>query len=115
MKKSFLLLTISAIALQLTAATSVYKVELLRDSLVDGHLLKPGTYEISIKDTSEITLKHGKHALDVPAREETSASKYEETELLYQNEKTLEGIRLGGTNLELSFETPAGDGSAQGR
>jgi hypothetical protein len=94
-----------------SAATGTFRVSILQDSVVDGKTLKAGDYKLEIQNNMAV-LKHGKDSIQLPAREETSASKFSQTEIQYTNNNDLQEIRIGGTNTKVVFtqDNTAGGG-----
>lgn len=86
-----------------SAATGTYKISIFQDSTIDGKQVKAGDYKVEVKDNNTAVLKHGKQAIELPAREETSPSKFDTTELQYTNNNDLQEIRVGGTNTKIVF------------
>jgi hypothetical protein len=87
----------------LSAAGVTYKVSLLDDSIVAGKQVKAGDYKIELKDNSTAVLVHGKKSIEVPAKAETSPTKFSTTEIQYTNNNDLQEIRIGGTNTKIVF------------
>jgi hypothetical protein len=96
------LIALTAAATCVLAANTTYKVSLLQNSIVDGKQLKAGDYKIEING-STATLKQGKKAIEVPAREETSSNKFAVTEIQFDNKNDLQEIHVGGTTTTIIF------------
>ena len=94
-----------------SAATGTFKVTILQNSVVDGKKLKAGDYKLEMLNNVAV-LKHGKDIVRLPAREETSASKFAATEIQYTNNNDLQEIHIGGTNTKIVFtqDNTAGGG-----
>ncbi len=87
------------------AANHSYHMTLAQDSVVEGKTLKAGDYKVTF-DNGNAVIKSGKDSIEVPAREENDATKFQSTSLLY-NENTLNEVRFGGTHMKLVFEGEA--------
>ncbi len=99
-----ILLTLTTAGLMtLSAAGVTYKVSLLDNSVVAGKQVKAGDYKVELKDNNTAVLMHGKNSIEVPAKEETSPTKFATTELQYTNNNDLQEIRIGGTNTRIVF------------
>jgi hypothetical protein len=99
-----LLLTLSSTALlTLSAASLSYKISLLDDSVVSGKQVKAGDYKLELKDSNTAVLMHGKKSIEVPARAETSPTKFANTEIEYSNNRDVREVRIGGTNTTIVF------------
>ena len=94
---------IAAGALTLSAAGVTYKVSLLDDSVVAGKQVKAGDYKVELKDNNTAVLVHGKKSIEVPAKTETSPTKFSQTEIQYSSDNNLQEIRVGGTNTKIVF------------
>lgn len=92
------------------AATGSYKVNLMQSSTLDGNHLKAGTYRVEVKNDTA-TLKHGKTAVEVPAREETATTKFANTQMVYMK-NNLQEIDIGGSHTRIVF--PASGHTATG-
>jgi hypothetical protein len=106
--KVFVIALAAASALSLSAAPASYKVSVLQNSTVDGHEVKAGNYKVEMKDNNTAVLKHGKQAIEVPAREEASPTKYASTELQYTNNNDLQEIHIGGSTTKIVFAGETG-------
>ncbi len=85
----------------MTASADSYRVSLHQDAKVDGKEIKTGDYKIEVKNDTAV-MKRGKETIEVPVRTETVASKFNNTQIQYNN-NTIQEIRLGGTNTKLVF------------
>ncbi|HZS54160.1 MAG TPA: hypothetical protein VFA65_07135 [Bryobacteraceae bacterium] len=105
------LLTLATAGMMILSAAGVsYKVSLLDDSVVAGKQIKAGDYKVELKDNNTAVLMHGKKSIEVPAKAETSPTKFATTEIQYSNNNQLQEIRVGGTNTKIVFgdaSTPA--------
>jgi hypothetical protein len=110
--KKTLLLSFIALGSMAFAASNTAKVNLLRDSIIEGKTLKAGEYKVSVENGTAV-LKRGKESIEVPAREETAPSRFSETELTYKDDTNLEEIHLGGTHTKIVFEGAAPEHSTQ--
>jgi hypothetical protein len=102
MLNKVLLTLITAGVMTLSAAGLTYKVSLLDDSVIAGKQVKAGDYKLELKDNNTAVLVHGKKSIEVPAKTETSPTKFGTTEIEYSN-KDLQEIRIGGTNTRIVF------------
>lgn len=102
LKKIVLTLTTAGL-MTLSAAGVTYKVSLLDNSVVAGKQIKAGDYKVELKDNNTAVLMHGKKSIEVPAKEESSPTKFATTELQYTNDNQLQEIRVGGTNTRIVF------------
>lgn len=99
--------TVGAVAAM--AATGTYKVNLMQNSILDGKQLKPGTYKVDVVNDMA-TLKHGKTTVTAPAREETAQNKFQNTQMVYNN-NNLQEIDIGGSHTKIVF-TGSGNATA---
>ncbi len=92
------------------AASNAHSVDLYQDSTIGGEEVKAGTYKVEMKDNLAV-LKHGKDSVQVPAREETTAKKFDTNQVLYSNNQVRE-IDFGGTHTKIVFggSNPTGSG-----
>ena len=92
------------------AASSTHSVDFYQDSTINGQQLKAGTYKVEVENNMA-TLKQGKNTVQVPAREETSPSKFASNQIVYSNNQVQE-IDFGGTHTKLVFRgsNPASSG-----
>jgi hypothetical protein len=102
MKKT-LLLSIAVFGVTAFASSNTFKMSLTQDSVVEGKTLKAGDYKVSFENGNAV-IKQGKETIEVPAREETEASKYQTTSLMYQDQGNLSEVRFGGTHTKIVFE-----------
>lgn len=103
MFNKFVLTLATVGVMTLSAASATYKVSILQNSVVDGKQLKAGDYKVEMKDNNTAVLKHGKEAIELPAREETSPQKFSTTEMQYTNNNDLQEIRIGNTHTRIVF------------
>jgi hypothetical protein len=80
-----------------------FKITLTQDSVVEGKTLKAGDYKVSFENGNAI-IKQGKDVIQVPAREENDAMKFESNSLVYQNDGKLSEVRFGGTHTKIVFD-----------
>jgi hypothetical protein len=99
LKKLFLSFTTVAL---MVASAATYNVTLFQDSKVNGKSLKPGEYRLEVKDNA-VVLKNKKDVTEAAARTETSAKKFSDTSVLYNNRDEVTEIRLGGTTTKVIF------------
>ncbi len=102
------LLTLTTAGLMaLSAAGMTYKISLLDDSTIAGKQIKAGDYKLELKDNNTAVLTHGKKAIEVAAKAETSPNKFQTTEIEYTNNNQVHEIRIGGTNTKIVFTDAA--------
>ena len=101
-----MLLTFVAFGTVAFGASNTFKVNLNQDCVIEGKVVKAGSYKISLENGNAV-LKNGKDLIAVPAHEETEPSKVESTELLFKDNTNLQGIRFGGTSTEIVFNGAA--------
>ncbi len=94
-----LILSFTTVAL-MVASAATYNVTLFQDSKVNGKSLKPGDYRLEVKDNA-VVLKNKKDVTEAAARTETSAKKFSDTSVLYNNKDEVTEIRLGGTTTKI--------------
>jgi hypothetical protein len=94
-----LILSFTTVAL-MVASAATYNVTLFQDSKVNGKSLKPGEYRLEVKDNA-VVLKNKKDVTEAAARTETSAKKFSDTSVLYNNKDEVTEIRLGGTTTKI--------------
>jgi hypothetical protein len=111
MKKT-LLLSFAVLGVSAFASSNTFKMSLTQDSVVEGKTLKAGDYRVSIENGNAL-IKQGRETIEVPAREETEASKYASTSLMYQDEGKLSEVRFGGTHTKIVFEGAASMNTGQ--
>jgi hypothetical protein len=87
------------------AGDKTFEVNLVQDSVINGQTVKAGSYRVGFENDKAV-LKHGKQVIEVPAREETVANKFESNEVTYTEKNNLRQINLGGTHTKLIFGTP---------
>lgn len=104
MLKKILVTFTTAGVMVLSAAGHTYKISLTDNSVIDGKQVKAGDYKLELKDPNTAVLMHGKNVIELPAKQETNATKYETTEFEYTNNKDLKEIRFGGTNTKIVFD-----------
>jgi hypothetical protein len=68
--------------------------------------LKPGEYDVTVDTAGKVTFKMGKNVVEAPAKVETNASKFADTQM---NTKSVNGqsqlkeLDLGGTKSKIVF------------
>jgi hypothetical protein len=104
MLKQFLFVfAVSALA---AASAKTYPVTIYQTSVLAGTELKPGYYELSLRDT-KVVLKSAWVAVESPAKVEKTGAKFSRTSVRCDSgDGTLriQEISLGGTDLKLEFE-----------
>lgn len=87
------------------ACAKTYTITLFQPSVIAGTELKPGEYQLELKDTT-VVLKNGRHSVRATVKVENAASKFATTAVRYlggEEKSKVQEIRLGGTNLKLVF------------
>jgi hypothetical protein len=103
MKKTLLLSVMVFSAAAFASSDKPFKITLTQDSVVEGKTLKAGDYKVSFENGNAI-IKQGKDVIQVPAREENDAMKFESNSLVYQNDGKLSEVRFGGTHTKIVFD-----------
>jgi len=112
MKTAKVVLCLGTFALAVATAASSYDVTISKPVSVAGTELKAGSYSLQLKG-DKATFKSGKNVVEVSATIEKAEKKYSETVIEGDN-ANLKEIRLGGTNMKLTFAAPSGASSAAG-
>jgi len=113
MKKLIIAFGTFVLAVVASAATK-YNVTLYEPSVVNGMQLKPGDYKVEIAGY-KVIFKQGKTAVEVAAKVEDAAEKYNSNVVRYSEGGRMQEMRIGGTRTRLVFEgggstsAPAGD------
>jgi hypothetical protein len=84
------------------AASNTYKMDLTQNSMVEGKMLKPGNYKVTVENGTAM-IKDGKNVIQVPAKEVTDANKVQNTEVTYINQNNIKEVRFGGTHTKIVF------------
>jgi hypothetical protein len=87
------------------ACAKTYTVTLFQPSVIAGTELKPGEYQLELKDTT-VVVKSGRNSVQTSVKVENAESKYGSTAVLYasgEDKLKVQEIRLGGTKLKLVF------------
>ena len=95
------------------AASNRFKVDLSKNSVIDGKPIKAGVYELSMANGYAV-FRQGRYSIEIPAHEEKEATKVDGNELLYDNKTELKAIYFGGTNTAILFGVPAAPDRATG-
>ena len=103
MKKTLLLSVMVFGATAFAASDKPFKITLTQDSIVEGKTLKAGDYKVSFENGTAM-IKQGKDVIQVPAREENEAIKFESNSLVYQDDGKLSEVRIGGTHTKIVFD-----------
>jgi len=101
-----ILLAFGAFALAVASAASTYTVTLTDVTYVNGSALKPGDYKMQIAG-DKITLKSGKTVVEVPAKVQDAAQKFDGTALKFENANgatKLQEIWVGGTHTKIVLQ-----------
>jgi hypothetical protein len=110
MKMNKLMLAASVFTLGIATAASTYHVKIADSTWIGQNQLKPGEYDVKVDAAGKVTFKMGKTVVEAPAKIETNASKYSDTQM---NTKTVNGqqqlkeLDLGGTKSKLTFSDAA--------
>ncbi|MBV9768937.1 MAG: hypothetical protein JOZ32_05145 [Bryobacterales bacterium] len=103
MKITNLILGACVFSLGIASAASNYHVRIADPTWVGQTQLKPGEYQVKV-DGDKVTFKQGKNVVAVPAKVETNASKYSDTQMDIRTENgqaQLKELDLGGTNSKI--------------
>jgi hypothetical protein len=84
------------------ACAKTHTVTLFQPSVIAGTELKPGEYQLVLKDTT-LVVKNGKQLVETTVKVENADSKYGTTAVRYAagEGNRVQEIRLGGTRLKL--------------
>jgi hypothetical protein len=99
-------LAFGTFALGLAMAASHHNVTFANPTWVEGHQLQPGEYRVEIEGDKAL-IKGSQTTIEVPAKVETSAEKYDITSSRSQDingKHQLEEIQFGGTKTRILFE-----------
>ncbi len=105
MKKALLGLMCLGLSLA-SAASSTYRVNLYRATMVNGTELKAGECKVELHD-NKVVFKQGKVSAEATVKVETSTQKFLSTTVGYAGDGsggTLQEIRVGGTTTKVLFE-----------
>jgi hypothetical protein len=100
------LLFVFAASALAVASAKTYPAKIYQASVLAGTELKPGDYELSLKDTN-VALKGEWVAVQSAARVEKTGTKFTRTSLHCVSGNgplRIQEIKLGGTDLKLAFE-----------
>jgi hypothetical protein len=103
MKMNKLMLGACVFSLGIASAASSYHVKIADPTWVGGTQLKPGEYEVRL-DGDKVTFKQGKTVVVAPAKVETNAAKYADTQMDIKTENgqaKLKELDLGGTKSKI--------------
>ena len=103
MKKTLLLSFMVFGAAAFAASDKPFKITLTQDYIVEGKTLKAGDYKVSFENGTAM-IKQGKDVIQVPAREENEAMKFDSNSLVYQDDGKLSEVRIGGTHTKIIFD-----------
>ncbi|HTT63506.1 MAG TPA: hypothetical protein VMG35_16740 [Bryobacteraceae bacterium] len=98
------------------ASAATYKVSFVEPSVVKGQELKPGEYQLNIKDNSVVIERGKKQMVEVPAKVEQAPQKFNRTRVLYNENKgkfSIQEIELGGTTTKLTFDNGVQTGGGE--
>ncbi len=102
LRKLVILLALAAVA---AFSAQTYTVTFFQPSVVKGTELKAGDYKIQVTD-QKVVLFNGKQPIELPAKVETSDTKFSSTTVRYTNQggtSEIGEIRLGGSKTKLVF------------
>ena len=100
-----LTLSFGTFALAVAGAASTYRVTLFERSMFGATELKPGDYNIELRDGKAV-IKAGRKRVEAPVRVETADERFPSTSVRYSNgdgKYHVQEIRVGGTNTKLIF------------
>ncbi len=103
LKKYVALFMLAALAV---ASAKTYTVTLFQPSVLAGTQLKPGDYQLDLRD-GKVIIKSGKQKVEAAVKVENVESKFSSTSVRYaggEGAARIQEIRLGGTNLKLVFD-----------
>jgi len=96
------LLGLSTVALAIASAATTYKVTFSTPVVINGAQLKPGDYQVELKENTAL-IKQGKTITEAPVKVENASQKFERSSVRLDGSQ-VEEIRLGGTHTKLVFE-----------
>ncbi len=88
-----------------TVFAKTYSITLFQPAVVAGTELKPGDYQLELKDTT-VVFKSGKQSVKCTVKVENAEGRFSTTTVRYdsgEGKLKIQEIRLGGTNLKLVF------------
>jgi len=97
---------LSMLAALTVASAKTYTVTLFQPSVLAGAQLKPGEYQLDLRD-GKVVIKSGKQKVEAAVKVENAESKFSSTSVRYaggEGAARIQEIRLGGTNLKLVFD-----------
>jgi hypothetical protein len=98
------------------ASAATYKVSFIEPSVLKGQALKPGDYQLNVKENSVVIENGKKVQIEVPAKIETMDKKYDRTRVLYNERKgrlSIQEIELGGTSTKVTIDTGVQTGGGE--
>jgi hypothetical protein len=104
-----------AVATLSIASAETFHVTLVEPSVVEGAQLKPGNYNLTVKDAS-VVMVNGKTKVEVPVKISNAEKKFNATRVLYNEENgkaAIEAIEVGGTRTRLQFNSGVQSGGGQ--
>lgn len=113
-KKLALSLFIFALAVALGASS--YTLNLSKPAIVNGTELKPGDYKVEVRDGKAV-IKNGKTSVEADVNVSTVETKaYQSTACCLGDDGKyrLTELRLGGSNMKLTFKETNKDGAVAG-
>jgi len=109
-----ILTSFAFVALAVASAAS-FKISFVEPSVVKGKELKPGDYQLNVKENS-VVIKQGKKQVEVPAKVEDAHQKYSRTRVLYNESKgkfSIQEIEIGGTTTKVTFDSGVQTGGGE--
>jgi hypothetical protein len=103
----------ATLTLAVASAANRYTVQISEKSEINGQVLKPGEYQLEMKDNHAI-LKNGKTVVEAEARVETQDKKFAETTVRYTSGEPnakIDEIRLSGTTTKIVFSKAQASGN----
>jgi hypothetical protein len=101
-----LMLGACVFSLGIATAASSYHIKIADPTWVGQTELKPGEYDVKVDPAGKVSFKTGKNVIEVPAKIETSTSKFADTQVSTKNvsgQAQLQELDLGGTKSKLVF------------
>jgi len=103
MKMTKLMLGACVFSLGIATAATTYHVRIADPTWVGQNQLKPGDYDVKVEG-DKVTFKQGKKMIAVPAKVQTNASKFSDTQMDIRTENgqpQLKELDLGGTKSKI--------------
>ena len=103
-------------ALAVAVGASTYSVNLPKPAIVGGTELKAGDYKVELNGT-KATIRNNKNSAEAEVTVENSPTKFYQSTaccLAEDGKYRLQELRLGGTNMKLTFKDTAKDSAPAG-